>query len=369
MNKSISILRAPALQACSRRGARIQRTAMLLLATLLLTMTAQTAWADTWPEYITDVILVGGPESEVNAAKAAHSDYTFISQDLNAGAGGDYIYLGYKKGYRASTNGGYITDIIVIDAEGTNPPSTVTYSGRTYYLCPYDGGSHFEDVKGNLNSNCGGGWNLYLYYTKANIGKQAVSSITVNSTKDGAINCYYTNGNSHETQIDLNRGLSGSSDVYMHLSTTTKTNRPKTDPVMASGLVYNGSEQLLVASMGTTYDDTYKMSFREIGGNQYFYQNTAQFTKATNAGTYNVEYYAGSGTYGNQSATKSHQVTIAKSANSGVTVSCADVVDGNAPAPNWAARTSARGRSPINTARRRTARTLPPCPLTSVNIG
>ena len=338
MNKSISILRAPVLQACCRRGARIQRTAMLLLATLLLTMTAQTAWADTWPEYITDVILVGGTESEVNAAKAAHSDYTFISQDLNKGCGSssDYIYLGYKKGYRASTNGGYITDIIVV-TEGSNdiPTGNITFSGRTYNKAAIYGGNYFVNPsKGDLNSHAGG-WGLWLYYTKANFSdKRAISSISFSSTQSGSVNCYkYWNEELAQEGINMNRGCDGGDNFYMHLSTTTKTNRPKTDPVMASGLVYNGSEQMLVASMGTTYDNTYFMSFREIGGNQYFYQNTAQFTKATNAGTYNVEYYAGSGTYGNQSATKSHQVTIAKSANSGVTVACADVVDGNAPAP------------------------------------
>ena len=300
--------------------------------TLLVTMlTATTAWADTWPEYITDVILVGGTESEVNAAKSAHSDYTFISQDLNAGcgSGSDYIYLGYKTGYRANVNGGYITDIIVIDAEGTNPPSTVTYSGRTYYLCPYDGGSHFEDVKGNLNSNCGGGWNLYLYYTKANISKQAVSSITVNSTKDGAINCYYTNGNSHETQIDLNRGLSGSSDVYMHLSTATKTNRPSADPVMASGLTYNDGEQQLIATAATLASGT--MYYR-IGTSGSFTSTVAD-VKATAAGSYTVYYYAGSNSYSDASSTHSASVTIGKSANSGVTVSCADIVEGNALNP------------------------------------
>ena len=42
MNKNISILRAPVLQACCRRGARIQRAAMTLL---LAVMTAATAWA------------------------------------------------------------------------------------------------------------------------------------------------------------------------------------------------------------------------------------------------------------------------------------------------------------------------------------
>ena len=298
---------------------------------LLAVLTTTTAWADSWPEYITDIILVGGTESEVNAAKSAHSDYTFISQDLNAGcgSGSDYIYLGYKKGSRANVNGGYITDIIVIDAEGTNPPSTVTYSGRTYYLCPYDGGSHFEDVKGNLNSNCGGGWNLYLYYTKANIGKQAVSSITVNSTKDGAINCYYTNGNSHETQIDLNRGLSGSSDVYMHLSTATKTNRPSTDPVMASGLTYNDGEQQLIATAATLASGT--MYYRI--GTSGSWTSTVADVKATAAGSYTVYYYAGSNSYSDASSTHSTTVTIGKSANSGVTVSCADIVEGNALNP------------------------------------
>ena len=305
------------------------RCAAVMLLVMMLTMTAQTAWADTWPAYITDIILVGGSSDEVTTAKSANSGYSWCSMDLNDGAGGDDINLGYKTGYRANVNGGYITDIIVIDAEGTNPPSTVTYSGRTYYLCPYDGGSHFEDVKGNLNSNCGGGWNLYLYYTKANIGKQAVSSITVNSTKDGAINCYYTNGNSHETQIDLNRGLSGSSDVYMHLTTATKTNRPSSDPVMATGLTYDGSEQQLIATAATLTSGT--MYYR-IGTSGNFTSTVAD-VKATAAGSYTVYYNAGSNIYSDASSTHSTTVSIGKSVNSGVTVSCADIVEGNALNP------------------------------------
>ena len=305
----------------TKKTSFLARAAVTLL---LAVLTTATAWADSWPAYITNVILVGGNSSEVATAKANNSGYSWCSMDLNKGASGDYIYLGYKTGYRANVNDGYITDIIVIDAEGTNPPSTVTYSGRTYYLCPYDGGSHFEDVKGNLNSNCGGGWNIYLYYTKANIGKQAVSSITVNSTKDGAINCYYTNGKSHETQIDLNRGLSGSSGVYMHLSTTTKTNRPSSDPVMASGLTYNGSEQQLIKTAATLASGT--MYYR-IGTGSWT-SNVAD-VKATAAGSYTVCYYASSNSYSEASSTHSTTVSIGKSANSGVTVSCADIVEGN----------------------------------------
>ena len=65
--------------------------------TLLLTvLTTVTAWAAEWPEYVTDIIVVGGSESEVNSAKSYNSGYTWCSMDLNKGAGGDYINFGYK---------------------------------------------------------------------------------------------------------------------------------------------------------------------------------------------------------------------------------------------------------------------------------
>ena len=170
MNKTISILRAPVLQACCRRSARIRRTAMLLLATLLLTMTAQTAWADTWPEYITDVVLAGGTESEAASVKNSpdYSGYTWCSTSLNDGTSGDVIYIGYKMGSRYNTNGSYITDFIIIDAgtgtEGHNPPYSLTFQGRTYYRCPAAGGDYFVNSNhGNLTSQAANGWNMYLY--------------------------------------------------------------------------------------------------------------------------------------------------------------------------------------------------------------
>ena len=304
---------------------------MTLLFTVLTTVTA---WADEWPEYVTDIIVVGGSESEVNSAKSYNSGYTWCSMDLNEDASGDYIYFGYKKSRTANTNGGYITDIIVIDAEGTNPPSTVTYDGRTYYLCSYDGGSHFESVKGNLNSNCGSGWNIYLYYTKQEYSstKRAVSSIDVNSTKAGSINCYYKNGSKEEEQIDLNRGISGSSDVYMHLSTATKVNRPYPEPSMASNLVYDGQpKQLISSSYSNSNSGTLYYRVSTTGS----YTSTVANVTATNAGTYTVYYYSGSNSYGNSSESYAHSktVTIGKAQNSGATVVCADILEGNTLTP------------------------------------
>ena len=311
------------------------RAAMMLLTTVMFALTAQTAWAAEWPEYVTDIIVVGGSESEVNSAKSNNSGYTWCSMDLNKGAGGDYINFGYKKSRTANTNGGYITDIIVIDAESTSPPSTVTYDGRTYYLCSYDGGSHFESVKGNLNSNCGSGWNIYLYYTKQEYSstKRAVSSIDVNSTKAGSINCYYKNGNKEEEQIDLNRGISGSSDVYMHLSTATKVNRPYPEPSMASNLVYDGQPKQLISS---SYSNSNSGTLYYRVGNTGSYTTDVSSLTATDAGQYYVWYYSASSSYGNSSVDYAHSqtVTIAKAPNSGVTVSCADILEGsNALAP------------------------------------
>ena len=225
----------------------VRRAAMMLLATLLLTMTAQTAWADSWPAYITDVVLVGGTESEAQSAKSGYSGYTWCSQSLNEG--GDIIYIGYKMGSSADTHGGYITDFIIIDAgtgdAGHNPPSSLTFQGRTYYLCPAAGGDYFVNSNhGNLTSQAANGWNMYLYYTRDHFSdKRAVSSITINGTQSGAINCYYKDGTLHEKEISLNKGVSGTPTVYMHIYTVTKVNRPNPEPTANSGLTYNGSPQ------------------------------------------------------------------------------------------------------------------------------
>lgn len=238
------------------------RAAMMLLAVMMLTMTAQTAWAgDTpWPDYVTDIILIGGNQNEVNNLETYYENqgYKFAEyepadltpyQSLNYSTGGDIIYIGYKRDYRPSTNGGYITDLIVVDVGNNTPSTTFSHNNRTYYLAPYDGSDRFESVKGNLNSGAGGN-NIYLYYTKDNFDdKRAVHRLYVHSDNgDDAVKGYNSDGSAISTQgINMNYGISGSA-VHCHVVTLTKTNRPATEPVWASGLVYNGSAQKLVAT-------------------------------------------------------------------------------------------------------------------------
>lgn len=54
------ITRAAATLAAPRR-------ALVLALTLIAALTVQTAWAQTWPAYITDVMVIGGDGSTVDS--------------------------------------------------------------------------------------------------------------------------------------------------------------------------------------------------------------------------------------------------------------------------------------------------------------
>ena len=125
--------------------------------TLLLAITTFTgAWAS---QFITDVVLIGGSKSEVNNLKAAYQSkgWTVIDKDLNDGCGStsDYIYLLYKKAdnFENSPNLTFITGFYLTNESG-HLSEDRNFNGLPYHLVPYDGGSHFKSVQGNLNSNC-----------------------------------------------------------------------------------------------------------------------------------------------------------------------------------------------------------------------
>ena len=65
---------------------------MMLLAVMMLTMTAQTAWAgDTpWPDYVTDIILIGGNQNEVNNLETYYENqgYKFAEYEPECRFGG-----------------------------------------------------------------------------------------------------------------------------------------------------------------------------------------------------------------------------------------------------------------------------------------
>ena len=303
----------------------LRRAAMSVLAALLA-LTAQTVWADTYPQYITDVIVVGGSTSEVNTAKSAHSDYTFINTDLNKGCGQgtDDIYIGYKKSSRASTNGGYITNIVITDQSGC--PADKTFNGKTYHCAPRYGGSWFcNKVYGDLNSGAGGK-DIHVYYTKEEFDDhRVVSDISIKLGEKSYTGCLRWNDNTTGDYADLNAGAGGEY-IYMQLTfTTPKKNRPASDPTMKTGLVYNGSAQQLV-----NYNPTSQCTMYYRIGTSGSYTSDVSGVTATTPGSYTVYYYAGSNSYGTAGPVFSQTVSIAKSPNSGVTVSCPEIVEGTA---------------------------------------
>ena len=285
----------------------IGRTMRLWLMTMLFSFVGGLgAWADTWPEYITDVIVIGGSASEIESAYSTYTSkgYTIIRHDLNDGAGGDYIWLGYKTGSRANTDGGYITDFVI--SNNSNHPETANFGGVTYHLAPRDGGDWFKNkVCGNLNSHCGKGWDIFLYYTRHNFSdKRVATSMWVDGNKNNAIGW---NGNGSGDPADVNRGIGGSAYIYLHFSTTTKTNRPKSDVVMNASKDYDCTPLKLIKTAPTVENGT--MYYRVNNGS---WTTDANSLTAKTPGTYTVSYYVGSSNYGNSSETKSQTVYINK---------------------------------------------------------
>ncbi|MEO6700977.1 MAG: MAC/perforin domain-containing protein [Jatrophihabitantaceae bacterium] len=92
--------------------------------------------AGTNPECINDIQIIFGKNA------SAPAGYVKLPQDLNDGAGGDYIYLCYRPA--AYSNTGAIKDVTVIG------------SGDANVAPPYD----FEKVPGDLNKGAGG---EYIY--------------------------------------------------------------------------------------------------------------------------------------------------------------------------------------------------------------
>ena len=182
-----------------------------LLTLVLASVAATAAWS---AEYIQDVKLIGGTKEETDALKTSlvAVGWKVIDQNLNAGAGGDKIYLLYKSEERNDGfNDDYITDFLINNS--SSYPDSFTYNGRTYYLVPYDGGEHFKKVKGDLNSNAGGA-DIHLYYTKDLFPDyRAVSSIYFDTHSTGGVG---TAGSS--SGYELNH-YAGGDTIYMHITT------------------------------------------------------------------------------------------------------------------------------------------------------
>ena len=199
----------------------LARTVMTLF--MILAMTLSASATDFITDFITDVMLLGdNDQTTFNSQLSDLTDQGWldINYDMNAGCGSniDHIHLLYRKQSSSGNTGVPITDFYI--RTGDNPPSSLTYDGRTYYLVPCQGSDSFINSQGDLNHNAGGDY-IYLYYTKDALTiNHGVTEIYFNYLQYGAVGA---NGGS--TGYNLNAGCSSSSDyVYMHITTTAGAN-------------------------------------------------------------------------------------------------------------------------------------------------
>ena len=192
---------------------------MMVLAVLFTTLMAQAAdnsgdGVKPTP-FITDVMLIGTKEKtdrDALVSKYQNEGWTYIEQDLNAGAGGDFIHLLYKSSENTDGfNHGYITDFYISNTKEYK--DEVTYQDRTYKLVPYKGSEHFVDIKGDLNSHAYGDF-IHLYYTTAPMNDEAVSSVSFDYDQSNAV------GNEGGSDgFDLNNGCENATKkIYMHIT-------------------------------------------------------------------------------------------------------------------------------------------------------
>ena len=190
--------------------------------TLLLALGFVTAAGAATKTFVKDVMLIGGSKSETDDLKATYTSQGWIDsgKDLNKGASGDFIYLLYKtESNNEDANYGYITDFCVY-TEGGTAPDELVYDGRTYHLVPFEGGTHFKDVKGDLNSNAGGA-DIHLYYTKDSfLNYRVVTGISFSNISGSVVVDKYGESSGY----DLNKYANGDT-IYMYFTTTTVSKR------------------------------------------------------------------------------------------------------------------------------------------------
>lgn len=182
----------------------------------------------------------------VNDCKAALSGHTIIDRDLNDGAKGDYVYMGYKTTTDPSKA---ITGIVF--RVGENPPPFITYNDYTFNLVGGSEESNTATEGGwiDLNGAAGGDY-IYMYVTRdSGYGAPLISmTVSENKSEDG-----YTAGtNTSDDVIDLNQDVGGYY-LYLHYQRATVLNPSVSFYTIIDG-VFNTTSDRVTTTMYDNYN-------------------------------------------------------------------------------------------------------------------
>lgn len=155
--------------------------------------------------YVSEIYFsIGSEESSAKEALTS-AGYKVIDVDLNKGAGGKYIYLGYK----TTTNpDNAIRGIVSQYSSKANNAASVTYNGNQYYAVGANGYSVLD-----VNKEAGGKY-IYVYATKSASAGKPITSLDVSARIISSIPDSFSNWNVVKSitdgkKADLNKGAGG----------------------------------------------------------------------------------------------------------------------------------------------------------------
>ena len=168
--------------------------------------------------YIGEVFLATGDSKHEALVKlVAYEPDGFVDTDLNDGAGGDYVYMAYKRVEKAKDA---LRDMVVYEGKKFEPTRTITIDGKS---------AKFKLVADiDLNKDAGGKY-LYLYTTDSKYAGNPIMNLSVK--KDSAsysVKCGVeqvpvrrADGNQYTDEyIDLNKSAGGK---YLYLMMARET--------------------------------------------------------------------------------------------------------------------------------------------------
>ncbi|MGI6329226.1 MAG: stalk domain-containing protein [Dethiobacteria bacterium] len=158
-----------------------------------------------WPveKYVVDVTFVAAG-NEFAARAQCPAGYQLINADLNAGAGGDFIYLCYKLGENPDDA---ITDFFMEFTGGSASSTTATVSHNAN-VAPY------TRIGRDLNQGAGGEF-IYLWYTKAKT-KPLVKDMGVAFGNVGWPDYESVFWQNSQTPADANKSVGGATIVIKY---------------------------------------------------------------------------------------------------------------------------------------------------------
>ena len=128
------------------RGRMTLHCRLMVAMAALLTLLPQLMRADNWTNFFTDVMVAGGSSKSVRN----QSGWQSYDQDLNKGAGGDYIYLLYKRATTDTPSTGFISDLKVVHGSQGYQERFTDENGVEWIRSSYTGDSHSYFEPNNL---------------------------------------------------------------------------------------------------------------------------------------------------------------------------------------------------------------------------